>query len=145
MSLKEKTKGKKKCSWGSGGGGAINPPPPAGPEQSLVGTWGKITQNKQFCVLGLKNTWRDKQEFSQKPWLPQFTYGPSISWKIWGKSNEPILRKKCFHNRETDKYRIILYLFGLFLHKQEFLQKILLHQFWVLMIPQLHAKYQIKN
>ena len=73
------------------------------------------------------------------------TYGPSISWKIWGKSNEPILRKKCFHNRETDKYRIILYLFGLFLHKQEFLQKILLHQFWVLMIPQLHAKYQIKN
>ena len=72
MSLKEKTKGKKKCSWGSGGSGAINPPPPAGPEQSLVGTWGKITQNKQFCVLGLKNTWRDKQEFSQKPWLPQF-------------------------------------------------------------------------
>ena len=144
MSLKEKTKGKKKCNWGSGVGGAINPLPPAGPGQSLVGTWGKITQKKQFCVLGLKNM---QVRIFSKNLAPSVlsTYGPSFSWKIWGKSNESILRKKCFHNRKTDKYWIILYLFGLFLHKQEFLQKILPHKFWVLMIPQLHAKYQIKN
>ena len=55
LSLKEKTKGKN-AAEGLGAGVLKVLLPPAGPGQSLVGTWGQISQNTQFCVLDLKNT-----------------------------------------------------------------------------------------
>ena len=72
------------------------------------------------------------------------TYGPSTSCKIWDKSNEPVLRKNAAIMDEQINWTILGF-FGLISHKQKIFQKIPLGQFWVLMAPQLHAKFQTKT
>ena len=59
------------------------------------------------------------------------------------KTNELILKKSvAVMNEYTNQ--VILGLFGLLSGKQECSQKNQLCQFWVIMLPQLHAKY-VKN
>ena len=67
------------------------------------------------------------------------TYGPSTSCKIWDKSNEPILRKKCCNNGRTYKSDHFGPIWPFFPQAIIF-QKIQLRQLWVLMAPQLLAK-----
>ena len=67
------------------------------------------------------------------------TYDPSTSCKIWDKSNEPILRKKCCNNGRTYKSDHFGPIWPFFPQAIIF-QKIQLRQLWVLMAPQLLAK-----
>ena len=67
------------------------------------------------------------------------TYGPSTSCKIWDKSNELILRKKCCNNGRTYKSDHFGPIWPIFPQAIIF-QKIQLRQLWVLMAPQLLAK-----
>ena len=96
-------------------------------------------------ILGQFGLFSGKQEFLKKLGSLSFEYvSSSTSCKIWDKSNEPILRKNtATMNKQIN--RTILGLFDPFLHRQEFSQKIRLCQFWVLIVPQLHAKYKKTN
>ena len=73
-----------------------------------------------------------------------FSYGPSISYKIWDKFNEPILLKNPAIIHEQINGTILGH-FDPFSHNQEFSQILQLSQICVLMVHQLHEIDQGKK
>ena len=95
----------------------------------------------KLSYFGLFGPLLRKQEFFQKIWLYQF-------WVLWSVNFMQNMKKNQRVNNPdkspavTNKWTNwgILGFSGPFSGKREFSQKIWLHQLWVLMVPQLHAK-----
>ena len=111
----------------------------------MTQSWEKCCSNGQMDKLGHFGPFSlllGKQDFFQKIRLHQFWV--LMVPQLHAKYKKKIMTqscKKCCSNRQMNKLSHFGP-FGLLLGKRGFSQKIQLRQFWVVMVPQLHAKYK---